>query len=86
MVSSYAVPKFNLNEVIGLNNIIIDLDKSGCLLNIFLNSPQKTCCGYSLEAPHQGTSNEYHNICFCGEMRKLFSRTSWRNKKNMNTF
>ena len=69
-----------------MNNIIIDLDKSGCLLNIFLNSPQKTCCGYSLEAPCQGASNEYHNIWFCGEMRKLFSRTSWINKKNMNTF
>ena len=21
---------------------------------------------YSLEAPQQGVSNEYHNICFCG--------------------
>ena len=26
----------------------------------------KTCCGYSLEAPRQGASNEHHNICFHG--------------------
>ena len=24
--------------------------------------------GYSLEVPHRGTSNEYHNICFNGEL------------------
>ena len=33
------------------------------------------CCGYSLEAPRRGASNEYHNICFCEETRK-----------NINTF
>ena len=27
----------------------------------------KMCCGYSLEACHQGTSNEYHNTCFYEE-------------------
>ena len=27
-------------------------------------------CGYSLEAPQWGASNEYHNICFCAEIRK----------------
>ena len=32
---------------------------------------KKTCCGYSLEVPHQGTSNEYHKICFLGEIRKI---------------
>ena len=26
---------------------------------------------YSLEAPPGGSTNEYHNICFCGEIRKL---------------
>ena len=33
------------------------------------------CCRYSLEAPHQGNSNEYLNIhvCFCGEIRKIFT-------------
>ena len=35
----------------------------------------KTCCGYSLEMPHRGTSNEYPQHMF-----------SWRNKKNSNTF
>ena len=28
-------------------------------------------CGYSLEVPCQCTSNEYHKICFCGEIRKI---------------
>ena len=32
----------------------------------------KTCCGYSLEAPRQGASNEYPQHMF-----------SWRNKKNI---
>ena len=26
---------------------------------------------YSLEVPPQGASNEYHNISFCGEKRKI---------------
>ena len=33
-----------------------------------------TCCGYSLEALPQGSSNEYPHIFL------------WRNKKNINTF
>ena len=28
-------------------------------VNIFLIPPQKICCGYSLEAPWRGASNEY---------------------------
>ena len=40
-------------------------------IDIFLISPQKICCGYSLEAPCQGASNEYHNICFCGQITKI---------------
>ena len=31
----------------------------------------KTCCGYSLEAPQWGASNEYHHICFHVELRKI---------------
>ena len=27
-------------------------------------------CGYSLEAPQCDISNEYHNICFYGKIRK----------------
>ena len=30
----------------------------------------KICCVYSLEVPQQGTSNEYHNICFLGEKKE----------------
>ena len=35
----------------------------------------KTCCGYSLEAPHRGTSKEYPQHMFL-----------WRNKKNIKAF
>ena len=38
--------------------------------NIFLH--KNICCGYSLEAPCRGTSNEYQQHMF-----------SWRNKKNI---
>ena len=31
---------------------------------IFLISAQNIDCGYSLEPPHRGGSNEYHNLCF----------------------
>ena len=37
----------------------------------FLFLQKKICCGYSLEAPHQGTSHEYPQHMF-----------SWRNKNN----
>ena len=30
---------------------------------------------YSLEAPQRGTSNEYHNICFRGEIRKTTTKS-----------
>ena len=29
-------------------------------------------CGYSLEASHRGTSNEYNSMCFHREKRKKF--------------
>ena len=53
-------------------------DKMGCVCGVvgggeggagihiihvfFLFLHENICCGYSLEVPHQGTSNEYHNI------------------------
>ena len=37
---------------------------------LFLN--ENICCGYSLEAPHQGASNEYPQCKFL-----------WRYKKNL---
>ena len=32
--------------------------------NIFHISAQNIDCGYSLEPPRRGGSNEYHNLCF----------------------
>ena len=40
----------------------------------FLFLHKNICCGYSLEVPQRGTSNEYPQHTF-----------SWRNKKNINT-
>ena len=31
---------------------------------MFLISARNIDCGYSLEPPHRGGSNEYHNLCF----------------------
>ena len=42
------------------------------MLISFLFLHENVCCGYSLEAPHWGTSNEYPQHMF-----------SWRNKKNI---
>ena len=45
----------------------------------FLISPWNICCGYSLELPQQGASNEYHNVCFHGEIRKISILFGWKN-------
>ena len=52
---------------------------------LFLNA--NICCGYSLEAPRRGASNEYNNIGFCGEMRKIFTwyPVSSRDMRNQTT-
>ena len=42
------------------------------VLIFFLFHHENICCGYSLEAPRQGASNEYPQHMF-----------SWRNKKNI---
>ena len=34
-------------------------------------SAQNIDCGYLLEPPRRGGSNEYRNLCFCTEIRKL---------------
>ena len=39
--------------------------------DIFHISTQNIDCGYSLEPPRRGGSNEYHNICFWVEIRKI---------------
>ena len=57
------------------------LGKMEYQVNIFLISQWKrmllVCCWYSLEVPQWGTSNEYHNICFCGEIRKISILYGW---------
>ena len=37
----------------------------------FLFLLENICCGYSLEAARRAASNEYHNICFHEEIRKI---------------
>ena len=39
--------------------------------DIFHISAQNIDCGYSLEPPRRGGSNEYHNLCFLAEIRKI---------------
>ena len=39
--------------------------------DIFLISAQNIDCGYSLEPPRRGGPNEYHNLCFWTEIRKI---------------
>ena len=34
------------------------------ILNFFYMSAQNIDCGYTLEPPRRGGSNEYHNLCF----------------------
>ena len=40
---------------------------------IFLISAQNMDCGYSLEPPRRGGSNEYHNLCFEQKYEKYHS-------------
>ena len=37
----------------------------------FLISAQNIDCGYLLEPPRRGGSNEYPNLCFWAEIRKF---------------
>ena len=37
----------------------------------FLISAQNIDCGYSLEPPRRGGSNEYHNLCFEQKYEKI---------------
>ena len=57
-------------------HITIALDKRGYQVNIFSFLHENIYWGYSIEAPQSGASNEYHNICFHGEIRKLI----WKKK------
>ena len=44
------------------------LDKNS---DSFPISAQNIDCVYSLEPPRRGGSNEYHNLCFWAEIRKI---------------
>ena len=37
----------------------------------FYISTENIACGYSLEPARRGSSNEYHNLCFCVEIRNI---------------
>ena len=39
--------------------------------DIFPFSAQNIDCGYSLEPPRRGGSNENHNLCFLAKIRKI---------------
>ena len=41
----------------------------------FLILHKNVCCIYSLEEPWRRTSNEYHNVCFYGELEKIISES-----------
>ena len=39
--------------------------------DVFHISAQNIDCGYSLEPPRRGGSNEYHKLCFWAKIRKI---------------
>ena len=51
--------------------------RGGIYIIFFLFLQKNICCGYSLEVPHWGTSNEYNNICFHWEIRKISAFFEW---------
>ena len=58
-------------EMIEINSIIAPdkhLEK-GWYFFLFLD--ENICCGTYKKCPKEGTSNEYHNICFHREIRKI---------------
>ena len=48
----------------GTSFYLIGLDKRGVSGKRFSDFSSKTCCGYSLKAPHRGASNEYPHYVF----------------------
>ena len=72
MYASYLQFRRREKKNIILQVELIGLDKSGYQVNIFFFFlHENICCGYSLEAPRRGASNEYLNICFRGKIRKI---------------
>ena len=64
--SGMSIPIFMVIMVAPVKGIFINQN----VLIFFLFLHENICCGYSLEAPHRGASNEYHNICFHEEIKK----------------
>ena len=64
-VTSHIITKTCLYnfDPLKLHFYIVKLEFTGVYI-IFLVSAQNIDCGYSLELPRRGGSNEYHNLCF----------------------
>ena len=60
----------------------IVLDKIGYQANSFLISRKNICCGYSLEVPQRGASNEYPQHMFLSRSKKNID-TFWLKKKHL---
>ena len=56
----------------------IAADKRSIHIIFFLILHKSICCGYSLEVPRWGASNEHHNICIYGEIRKISVLFGWK--------
>ena len=56
---------------------IVKLGFTGVYI-IFLISAQNIDCGYSIEPPQRGGSNEYHNVCFEQKYEKYQSFFIWK--------
>ena len=61
-----------------MSNTVLEAElqiRGGIHIIFFLFRHENICCGYSLEAPRRGASNEYPQHMF-----------SWRNKKDISIF
>ena len=56
-------------------------DKRGIQWLFFWFLHKNICCGYSLEAPLWGTSNEYPQHVFCAGIRKILVFCWWKKKR-----
>ena len=60
-------------------------------IDIFVISIQNICCGYSLEAPPQGTFNEYPKHMFLGRNKRKYLHDTpsnpelWKNESSGET-
>ena len=61
------------HKITALDKMLFSIQNGPKVLIFLLFLHENICCGYSLEAPQWGTSNEYSQHIF-----------SWRNKQNIN--